>query len=298
MYPRRSPSQKAGHTGTKDRRTSGQMNPHKHVYNSAAWKKLRLLRLAEEPLCAHCEKQGIIRPAREIDHIIPMSEGGLAFDDDNLQNLCKECHSRKTLDEVKPRKPYLGACGADGWPTDIRHPVNGGDGRLSKEYQDRVFPPNLKPSRIPLEIVCGPPGGGKSSYVRAQAGKDDLTIDLDAIMARLSGLPEHMTLPKYLNQALQIRNTMLLGLATDTTHAKAYFIISAADPGERRRWHEALGGTVVVIAPPLEDCIEQITLDPARHGLHNRMIAKAKGWWIANPHLEKWISQESAKTGV
>ena len=260
-------------------------NPHKHIYNSKQWKNLRLLTLLNDPLCTACKAQGKIVPAEEIDHIIPMQEGGLPFDSDNLQPLCKECHSRKTLNEVRPRKPYLGACGADGWPTDPRHHVNGGDDRLSEEYKERLFPSGLKPSRIPLEIVCGPPGGGKSTYVRERATDRDLVIDLDHIMSMLSGLPEHMTMNRYLEPALEARNQMLRGLAT-ATQEKAYFIISAADPRERRRWQEALGGKVVVIASPISICIERIKNDPARHGLHDRMIRKARDWWTANPHMQ------------
>lgn len=257
-----------------------------NIYQTTTWKRLRLHVLGDDPLCRMCQADGKLVPAQEVDHIIPMSEGGPAWDWDNLQPLCKSCHSRKTLNEVRPRKPYIGACGQDGWPTDARHPINGGDGRLSKDYRERAFPSDLKPSRIPLEIVCGPPGGGKSSYVRKHATKDDLVIDLDAIMASLSGLPEHMTLRKYLRPAIERRNALLRGLATNTTHRKAYFIVSAANPAERRQWQQALGGKVVVIAPPLTTCIEQIRNDPNRAGLHDRMSRKAKEWWALNPHLQ------------
>ena len=262
-------------------------NPFQHVYNSSRWRKLRRLILCESPLCVACQKQGIVRPGQEVDHIISMQDGGLPFDIENLQVLCKECHSRKTLNEAQPRNPYLGSCGEDGWPTDSRHHVNGGNNKLSAEYQERVFPTGLKPSRIPLEIVCGPPGGGKSTYIRERATKDDLVIDLDQIMSSLSGLPEHMTMSKYLNPALEIRNNMLRDLATDRTHNKAYFIVSAADPTERRLWQEALGGKLVVIALPISTCIERIKADPARHGLHDRMIRKARDWWSLNKHMAR-----------
>jgi 5-methylcytosine-specific restriction endonuclease McrA len=32
----------------------------------------------------------------EVDHIIPISEGGERFDEDNLQAACKRCHAWKT----------------------------------------------------------------------------------------------------------------------------------------------------------------------------------------------------------
>lgn len=40
----------------------------------------------------------------EIDHVKPISEGGNAFDYDNLQMLCPTCHKRKTIKEINMRK--------------------------------------------------------------------------------------------------------------------------------------------------------------------------------------------------
>lgn len=56
------------------------------------WQRLRLMVLREEPLCP-CGK-----PATEVDHILAKAKGG---DDsrENLQGLCKSCHSRKTVRE-------------------------------------------------------------------------------------------------------------------------------------------------------------------------------------------------------
>jgi 5-methylcytosine-specific restriction protein A len=56
--------------------------------------------LNSHPLCAdpfglHSE-QGEVVAAEEVDHIVPLSEGG-NNSLDNLQALCKSCHSRKTV---------------------------------------------------------------------------------------------------------------------------------------------------------------------------------------------------------
>ena len=67
-------------------------------YN-ARWRRLRRMVLARQPLCAdpfdlHRE-HGETVAATEVDHIVAKDRGG---DDsmDNLQGLCKSCHSRKT----------------------------------------------------------------------------------------------------------------------------------------------------------------------------------------------------------
>lgn len=55
--------------------------------------------LDHSPLCLMCQKQGIIRAAAEVDHIVPLFKGG-TDDMDNLQGLCTECHKTKTLHDV------------------------------------------------------------------------------------------------------------------------------------------------------------------------------------------------------
>lgn len=63
-----------------------------------AWKKRRDVFLREHPLCAHCELEGLVVEATEVDHIIPRSRGG-GEGDDNLQALCHMHHSQKTASE-------------------------------------------------------------------------------------------------------------------------------------------------------------------------------------------------------
>ena len=59
-------------------------------------RKLRKIVLAEEPLCRHCKQEGRLVPATEMDHI----DGNVYnLERDNLQGLCKSCHSKKTVKE-------------------------------------------------------------------------------------------------------------------------------------------------------------------------------------------------------
>ena len=64
------------------------------------WRKLRAMYLSHHPLCEDpFDLHGDMPPvATEVDHIIPKRSGGSdAWD--NLQALCKPCHSRKTAVE-------------------------------------------------------------------------------------------------------------------------------------------------------------------------------------------------------
>ena len=60
-----------------------------------AWQKLRKYVLLHQPVCKGFDGEHCGRAAQEVDHILPLSEGG-TNDLDNLQGLCKSCHSKKT----------------------------------------------------------------------------------------------------------------------------------------------------------------------------------------------------------
>ncbi|MDC0325220.1 HNH endonuclease [bacterium] len=62
------------------------------------WQKLRLMVLKREPLCRHCNIQGQITLATDVDHIISLVRGG-TNELNNLQPLCHSCHSKKTARE-------------------------------------------------------------------------------------------------------------------------------------------------------------------------------------------------------
>lgn len=93
------------------------------LYNTTRWQALRDQQLQRHPLCAMCAEQGRVVAAAVVDHVRPHKKDlNLFFDAGNLQSLCKAHH-----DATKQREERLGysiEVGADGWPTDPRHPAN------------------------------------------------------------------------------------------------------------------------------------------------------------------------------
>ena len=67
------------------------------LYHTPQWQALKQQVRAEEPWCRACLAAGVTVPGTQTDHIEP-HRGSLAlfWDRDNLQNLCAECHARKT----------------------------------------------------------------------------------------------------------------------------------------------------------------------------------------------------------
>lgn len=74
----------------------------------ARWRKIRAAVLREQPLCVECLGAGVVTAANEVDHIVPLSQGG-TNEWDNLQPLCKSCHSKKTRREMAGGIKSLGA---------------------------------------------------------------------------------------------------------------------------------------------------------------------------------------------
>lgn len=61
------------------------------------WRRARKRYLAKNPLCVHCEAEGIYTAANEVDHVIPhRGDQALFWDESNWQALCKPHHSAKT----------------------------------------------------------------------------------------------------------------------------------------------------------------------------------------------------------
>ena len=213
------------------------------------WEKARAAFLKAHPRCLHViDGETCGEPATVVHHVIPhRGDPKLFWRKSNWLPVCKACH--------------------DG---PIQRSERRGDGA-------RVHPFLPRP-RIPVTIVCGPAGSGKSTYVREHAGPDDIIIDLDEIRARVTGLPMHAYAPEATTAALEERNRILASLATDEEHEQAWFLVGAPEQAERDLWARKLKADVVLLDTPLDICIDRILADPARFGQHERMIGYATDW--------------------
>jgi len=63
-----------------------------------AWQHTAAAYLLANPWCGHCLARDLHEPATEVDHVEPFQskDDPRRLDWENLQGLCKRCHSRKT----------------------------------------------------------------------------------------------------------------------------------------------------------------------------------------------------------
>ncbi len=62
------------------------------------WRKLRAAKLNADP---ECETPGCLELATQVDHVVPVAEGGERYDPDNTMSLCVPHHREKTQQEAR-----------------------------------------------------------------------------------------------------------------------------------------------------------------------------------------------------
>lgn len=101
-------------------------------YTTQRWKRLRLSKLCTQPLCEHCQRDGLLVMATVVDHVKPIKHGGDPFPAiEELAALCASCHGAKTARGVEAgaikttRRRIRRGCTTSGLPACPNHPWNG-----------------------------------------------------------------------------------------------------------------------------------------------------------------------------
>lgn len=85
-----------GHAPTPTRSRSARAS---RIYSTKKWRVTRRRKLRDSPTCEDCG----LELATEVDHAVPIEEGGAPYALSNLRSLCARCHGRKTAGEVRAR---------------------------------------------------------------------------------------------------------------------------------------------------------------------------------------------------
>lgn len=92
--------------------------PWHHLYQRAAWKRLRTNQLTVRPLCEFCLITEEVTAATVVDHRLPhKGDLDLFHDPSNLQSLCK--HHHDSAKQMMDRGRRVAVIGVDGYPIEI-----------------------------------------------------------------------------------------------------------------------------------------------------------------------------------
>jgi 5-methylcytosine-specific restriction endonuclease McrA len=262
LQPRLQPAPSRLHRATDerslDRRRLADSETRK-AYNTRRWKDKRWAVLVRDQFtCRMCGRIEADTSLLVCDHIEPHRGDVEKFWSDPCQTLCKTCHdSVKQHEEIAARMA--------------------GDDIAGKPASYR--PDWLKPSVIPLTIVCGPPAAGKNWYVAERASHFDLIIDLDQIVSTFTGIASHTwDRSRWLDLAIRKRNAMLGDLSKRAAWPAAWLLLTEPSAQHRQWWATTMDPKAIVVIEASEDtCMANAAMDADRDLHHTRLMVRR--WW-------------------
>ena len=100
-----------------------EQKPFAKLYRSKQWRDLRKVKLSHNPYCERCLREYRIAVATVVHHKTAHKGDPFLFGDyENLESLCKLCHDG--IEQSIERRGYDKSVEADGWPSDVNHPLN------------------------------------------------------------------------------------------------------------------------------------------------------------------------------
>lgn len=128
-------------------------------------------------------------------------------------------------------------------------------------------------------IVCGPPGGGKTTWVGERRRWGDVVVDMDALFAAATGLEWYEKPEALVKLVLEMQETMLRWIERNPGRfTNAWIITGGQRLASRMRLASRLGAEIVVLETPPDECLRRIAADPRRAG-------RMEGW---RPLVYKW----------
>lgn len=257
----RTPEQRAERELERQRRKDAERPSNYERGYDREWRALRASFIADNPVCC---VPGCGKPTVDVDHVdVIRDHPERRLDPSNLRPMCHRHHAQHTARE-------------QGF---ARRANERGGRRVSTHAS--LYPDWLRPSRVPLRIVCGPPASGKAAYVEQHASYTELVLDLDEIRASLSGLPIFQPGYGWLNEAIRHRNAELGKLSSPYVKLGGCWLIVPAPKRETRQWwRDRLQPlSVTVLATPAAECHRRIDADPRRELVRELHHAAVEQWW-------------------
>ena len=252
-------------------------------YKSQAWINCRnaFIKSLPSKLCNRCHNS----PGKIVHHKKHITEENIdnpmvTLNFNNLEYLCQECHNQEHMSSKATRSGL-----------DFDEEGNLVEREETYKTNNIYLPIIEKPENKEIYIICGAPGSGKSTYVKEKAKQNDLIIDLDNILMQFTNEPIYTSAERYIKLAICKRNEILnsLNYYTNTT---IWFIVSAPTREERKHWKEQLGGTIIILDTPKEECYKRLENDVRRTNNILKYKVATNQWFIkyTDGYIDKKIS--------
>lgn len=114
-------------------------------------------------------------------------------------------------------------------------------------------------------IVTGPPGSGKTTWVRENIKQGEMVLDLDTIKCALLGNDKiHAQAEEIVPILTVVRDAVYRGVAEKKNPGKCYIITTETDRSKLKQWQIYLNASLKVMETSKETCIERVKNDSTR----------------------------------
>ena len=130
-------------------------------------------------------------------------------------------------------------------------------------------------------IVCGPPGSGKTTYVKTHRSSGDLVVDIDAIAHAITGLPFHEKPENLYSVVMGVRDYLISRISRNGNDwYNSWVIMGGARASDRIELARTLNAEVIVLEIDTETCVKRIQQDKDRADYVRRLYpALIEKWW-------------------
>lgn len=134
-------------------------------------------------------------------------------------------------------------------------------------------------------VVCGPPGSGKSTFVRERMERGDLLVDMDELYRALSGLELRDKPDCLLPFVAEARDAVIARIYREQRgqlHRRAWVVTSSPDLAYIRDLLRRLRAEVHVLDVSTKECVRRMKAE-GRDAEHVKLMRKRcdewrKGW--------------------
>jgi len=136
-------------------------------------------------------------------------------------------------------------------------------------------------------LVCGSPCSGKSTFVKNNATKDSLIVDLDTIYEMIGVNQRYVNNPRLKSVVFEVRNSLYESIKMRRGKwDDAYVITTEPFLMARKRLAEMLGAKIIMIEATKEECLKNLYADKDR-------VLFQKDWeGYINDFFEKYQPEE------